>query len=210
MKKLLVAALLASAIAVPASAAELVVNGGFEDPVDGFAGWSTVIDSMWVMNNSSAAHSGDMSVLIGASSKQHPDELYQTLNTVVGQTYTWSYWIAAAGNQQFPSSFVATIGALKIGDATNSGTVPYINLSGTYVATSASTEIHFTAFNSAGVYQLDDISVTGPLAVSCENRVCGGDGGAGGVPEPESWALMVLGFGGLGAALRRRPRLQTA
>lgn len=26
----------------------------------------------------------------------------------------------------------------------------------------------------------------------------------GGVPEPSSWALMVLGFGGLGAALRRR------
>jgi hypothetical protein len=27
---------------------------------------------------------------------------------------------------------------------------------------------------------------------------------AGGVPEPASWALMLLGFGGLGAALRRR------
>jgi hypothetical protein len=27
---------------------------------------------------------------------------------------------------------------------------------------------------------------------------------AGGVPEPQSWMLMILGFGGLGAALRRR------
>jgi hypothetical protein len=27
----------------------------------------------------------------------------------------------------------------------------------------------------------------------------------GGVPEPGAWALMILGFGGVGAALRRRP-----
>jgi len=32
---------------------------------------------------------------------------------------------------------------------------------------------------------------------------------AGGVPEPAAWALMLLGFGGMGAALRRRgPMLQ--
>jgi hypothetical protein len=32
----------------------------------------------------------------------------------------------------------------------------------------------------------------------------GPGGGAGGVPEPAGWALMLGGFGGLGAALRRR------
>jgi hypothetical protein len=32
----------------------------------------------------------------------------------------------------------------------------------------------------------------------------------GGVPEPESWALMVLGFGGLGALMRNRRRALTA
>ena len=30
------------------------------------------------------------------------------------------------------------------------------------------------------------------------------DAPAGGVPEPASWALMILGFGGVGAAMRRR------
>ncbi len=33
-----------------------------------------------------------------------------------------------------------------------------------------------------------------------------GEAGPGGVPEPASWALMLMGFGGLGAALRARRR----
>ncbi|WP_394762204.1 PEPxxWA-CTERM sorting domain-containing protein [Phenylobacterium sp.] len=35
-----------------------------------------------------------------------------------------------------------------------------------------------------------------------------GGGGAGGVSEPASWAMMLVGFGGLGFALRRRRALQ--
>jgi hypothetical protein len=39
-----------------------------------------------------------------------------------------------------------------------------------------------------------------------------GDGGVGGVPEPATWSLMLVGVGGLGAMLRRRRarRLATA
>jgi len=41
-------------------------------------------------------------------------------------------------------------------------------------------------------------------------RACGGDpngGGGPGVPEPAAWALMILGFGATGAALRRTRRV---
>jgi hypothetical protein len=34
----------------------------------------------------------------------------------------------------------------------------------------------------------------------------GGDGGVGAVPEPSTWAMMLLGFGGMGFAMRRRRR----
>lgn len=36
------------------------------------------------------------------------------------------------------------------------------------------------------------------------------DGGTGAVPEPASWALMLTGFGGLGATLRQRRRVLAA
>ena len=82
-----------------------------------------------------------------------------------------------------------------------------------------------------GVLVLDDSNAHGPFTVT--NTVglsagahtfevqffecCGGASGVdfttpegitlgGGVPEPASWALMLVGFGGLGAALRHRRR----
>jgi len=41
-------------------------------------------------------------------------------------------------------------------------------------------------------------------AAAAGNQVIASVAATGGVPEPAAWALMVLGFGGLGAVLRRR------
>ena len=42
-------------------------------------------------------------------------------------------------------------------------------------------------------------------ATLCVTEACGHEGGGGGgVPEPATWAMMLLGFGGMGAILRRR------
>ena len=42
----------------------------------------------------------------------------------------------------------------------------------------------------AGVAQIASLTSTNPVG--------------GGIPEPATWTMMILGFGGLGALLRRR------
>jgi hypothetical protein len=39
---------------------------------------------------------------------------------------------------------------------------------------------------------------------------CGGGGGGNEVPEPATWAMMIMGFGGVGAMMRRRRTMQIA
>jgi hypothetical protein len=68
---------------------------------------------------------------------------------------------------------------------------PYTTHTISFIATDSGTvKAHFRSFSSDGV---------GPLLDNVGLDVVGG-----GVPEPASWALMILGFGGAGAALRRR------
>ncbi len=77
---------------------------------------------------------------------------------------------------------------------------PYVDHRG--IAFSAASGLDYNLFTTAGVNEL------------CASNVyasCGGSDGvptafsvtfASGVPEPAAWALMLVGFGGLGAALR--------
>lgn len=51
----------------------------------------------------------------------------------------------------------------------------------------------FTGGSGDSGVQIDNVRFNEPLTV-------------GGVPEPTTWAIMLLGFGGLGAALRQRRR----
>ena len=50
-------------------------------------------------------------------------------------------------------------------------------------------------FGTDESWAIDNLSVTADLT---------NGGGVGGVPEPGTWALMILGFGAAGASLRRR------
>jgi len=72
---------------------------------------------------------------------------------------------------------------------------------------------------SASQFYANDVNITHPNTFAIlgptPERGPGGDGGGlptsgGGVPEPDAWALMILGFGGVGAVLRSTRRRAAA
>jgi len=185
-RKLLTTAAMAIAaigLSAPAQAAELVTNGGFE--TGNFAGWTQGGNLGFQSVTGGAAHSGSFGAHLGPVGS--PGTLSQLLNTVAGQTYTISFWLANEGNP--PDSFTASFdGNPLLFSLSDSAPFGYQQFS--FIATgTAPTLLQFTFQQNPSFWDLDDISVQGP---------------AGSVPEPATWAMMLLGFAGIGAAMRRR------
>lgn len=119
----------------------------------------------------------------------------QSFATTSGATYNLSFYYA---NNPYPSgvdSAVVTVtgaGSLLSSGFTHTTSTPsnmdWVHFTGSFTANSSLTTLAFNETaggGNAGVF-LDNVSVTG------------------GVPEPTTWAMMLVGFGGLGVALRRR------
>ena len=102
----------------------------------------------------------------------------------------YSFAGAFSANDSFPRS--VDVAAYLGGVSQIANTLGAFNFD---AALTAGQKINFT-LGAAGDFSFDStglaLNVTGPDPVS------------GGVPEPASWALMILGFAGAGAALRRR------
>ena len=73
------------------------------------------------------------------------------------------------------------------------------NLSGTFASMTSSGFLNGFSYNILYDYGLDRVQV---------QVVNAGINPMGGVPEPASWALMIIGFGLVGAAMRRRAKVQ--
>jgi choice-of-anchor C domain-containing protein len=215
--KLLTGTLAALSILAAASSvnAATIVNGGFESSTltpaeaaqmtsQGFAtlsagntdltGWSIggagidYIGSYWTP--AGGTHSIDLNALSAGS-------IFQTVATVVGQTYQVSFDLA--GN---PDG--APIVKLAIADATGLPGAAYLfdttgktktNMGWTaftydFTADSTATTLTFSNSNQSGF--------TTPYGAALDNISISS------VPEPTSWALMLVGFGGLGMAVRSR------
>jgi hypothetical protein len=194
---LLFAATLAGA-AVQARAGNIVADPGFESGIPSDYpgamgdGWVVTAGTGAICNNNHAgcgnagsAHTGSQMGYLDWSNSLNT--ITQDLTTVIGQTYTISYWVA----DEKANFLEATFGGSTLfnGTAPVNGVNPgdYVQYTFTSTATSTSTVLAFTGQRTAGGNGtlLDDVSVT-----------------PGAVPEPATWLLTSVALFGLRAFRR--------
>lgn len=185
-----------------ASPVNLVHNGGFEEggtaenaniPIDwSFAPASFGLHNLNLFYDGSTqplSHSGNWYYVFASTNPSGSyDTLAQAISTVPGQTYTLSFYINSTipGGQQF---FMASWDGQAVATSSNGdiGNQSYGQVIRSVTATTSSTILSFTGYNSSGAYRLDDISVLP-------------------IPEPAT-AVMMLLVGGLSALWRPRRKL---
>jgi hypothetical protein len=84
--------------------------------------------------------------------------------------------------------FAADLAASSYGQSTSFGSLSVAMVAGEF--------IDFTV-NRRGEYSFDSTGIAGTISVPTP----------GGVPEPESWAMMMIGFGVIGVSVRTRRRV---
>ena len=191
MKASFILAGVALAFATPAAAQELVTNGGFE--TGNFNGFTLTGNTDATLVDTGAAFVASGSYGAAFAPVDPLGGITQTLSTNAGQSYLISFDLRNlyGGTGNF---YDVLFGGVSLFSATNSAAFNYTNFSTTATAVGASTELTFNFQHDVYFFALDNVSVT---AVN------------GAVPEPATWAMMLMGFGAMGVLLRRRRRTQT-
>jgi choice-of-anchor C domain-containing protein len=206
LRNTLIVGVAAWGIATTAGAAAFT-NGSFElstaatNPGSGFTtllngstaitGWTVGGDSIDYIGGYWQPEDGSRSVDLSGNAN---GSISQTFDTVLGQRYAVSFFLA--GNPDGgPAAKVAitsaTGGPVQSDTFTVSGSDSRASMGWqayTYNFTAASTSTTLSFASATGTAYgpaLDNVSVLG-------------------VPEPATWAMMLMGFGGLGAVLRHR------
>ena len=212
LSKILAASAAAAALVASAGGAQAasIVNGSFEVGSNdaGLGGFSTLnggstaitgwtvtghsvdwINGYWQASN--GTHSVDLNGLgVGGVS--------QTIATTPGQTYKLTFDMSGNpdhGTNVFSmlvSAGNASQGFNYNGGSNNHSNMNYQSDSLTFTATAPTTTINFGSTNLDNCCwgpALDNVSISDVT---------------GGVPEPATWAMTILGFGLIGTSLRRR------
>ena len=191
----------ATAVALSAAPASAATNTGFEF---GLTGWTAngnagTTTSASVGNNTLTPTQGKSLGYIGAGLGAGVySTLEQSFDLQAGDVLTGDAAFMAADYLPYNDDAYLSIGGIVLGTASvatvgNYGTTGWLNFS--FVAPTAGSYLLQLGVrngldNGLSSYALlDNVRVNGALA---------------GVPEPATWALMILGFGAVGGALRRR------
>jgi hypothetical protein len=137
--------------------------------------------------------------LNGNTNGNPQDAIAQTFGTKVGQTYYLSFWYSnnAYGSPQPATATVSITGSTPFmiqHPGTDPSDMNWVHYTGSFVASSTSTTLMFTETDLSpccnGGIALDSITVS--------------------VPESSTWAMMVLGFLGMGFMAYRRKSSATS
>lgn len=208
------------AVSGPAQAASLIANGGFEasssttqtptgwtniGPANGIIPYSAVssqpvYEGVNFYSLGGVGTNGLSSIGVGIS---------QTVATVIGNTYRLTFGYSGENGPNLETVLGVSIGSTTTPFqviSTNTGffTRPFTTATLDYVATSTLTPISFTLLdtNEVGLIGNNDPLIDG---VSFEQIAVGGA-----VPEPATWAMMIVGFGAVGGMMRRRAAMAFA
>jgi hypothetical protein len=216
------ACLVVTATPHTASAGQLIVNGSFEADDFGTGGGGQRLGLVgndvtgwyipsgdgvypWGLQNANQygagpADTGNQWLILGEINSSTDYTIQQTVNGLTpGNTYTMTFALAS---EQGSEGAVGELSWLSgSSTATQDFTAPvrgstYWNPWGHYSET-------FVATATSATFQMKDLAAEFPggydLGLDSFSVL------SGGVPEPSTWIMMLLGVGGVGLGLRRRP-----
>jgi hypothetical protein len=224
--KVLAGAIVALALHTGSANANLVVNGSFEtnslapgayrDLIvgsGGLPGWSIVgIPGTYVSQVDSAfagnpgyqfpAQEGRIWLDLAGFTDNAPDGVRQSIATVVGQRYEFSFWL---GNITGP--FFGTQSLVNVNFSSGGTDFSCVNTTAGFTMAWQQCSQTFTAASAVTTFTISNGDPTSDYSNAIDNVVLKA---VAGVPEPATWAMMLIGFAGLGLAARRRERLAPA